>query len=598
MLNMAQSQLTPAQTTVSGVYQEASNLFSSIRRRLRDIDAIWDSYHNQGLVPATSVIKDLQIEVKRQQRFLRNQKRVLLRRIARVESLLYDPEAANPTCEDWLTRDRETGDELSQESGEDVDNQSEKLALSDLKHLVFDSVRVYSEALTYLTQHINSRAATLAAAEATHGSTLTMHRFSGVQSIYDGAEAIMGDYASSFGDTPYTGLVIFGYNYQASVWKNGLTTFPLFAEHPNHLPMLIMLAHEASHWLQKEPALEDFRCAIEQRLHLLTTTRPSILPLLGPVSVDAYSRFHAKDLCHRRLAGEIVSDILATLIAGPSYARLLTRYFLPLHADFVIPSNRDETDDLTWSFYFISLKLRIAVETAELVGYMDVTEADSIRRYVQTIECTMSDVGSLYSTGTPDNPVLRAALRVALHLRQTPDGQKTTSDSDSSRASDPFTNTRSILNEVSATIAPMVKELIFGSKVRVVNEEELSSTAHLAPDASDVDLESNIIELLSACKVKPMVFYAPFNDVGALHALESEVSNYFSGEQGSVPLEMALKVWSNQPHWRPRHLIAALVPPFGQQIKENINTFAITTALAHHQLILSRYRSIKLSPRS
>jgi hypothetical protein len=70
-----------------------------------------------------------------------------------------------------------------------------------------------------------------------------------------------------------------------------------------------------------------------------------------------------------------------------------------------------------------------------------------------------------------------------------------------------------------------------------------------------------------------------------------QVSNFLSGEPDFIEV---LKVFKRYPLLRPRHLISLLVPQFGQEeIKTDLNIYAILLALANHPNILGRYQSIQ-----
>jgi len=325
--------------TVALPFYTNAGMVGHLTRRVKDLEALWYLLRDGGYLPATAAIARLEGDLDRLAEHLRWHEEAL--------PAYYDQARPMPTDLPSL------------------------LPCLHLRQSLYFQIAEFADTLSVLSQHAVARLGSLSACDAAMGSTHSIHRFSGTQAIHDAAEAVMHDYVTSAHvggkDLRYDGLVLFAYLSKTASTVQGISFFPVSAE--TRYDYFALLAHEAGHIAQARRSIARFRT--EELLDALT--RVSCFHyLLADVAVVPTDKFICAKSALRRLAGELLSDVYATTVAGMAYPRTLLRYFLPLVNDTVNTSPikaAAQQDDIHLAFLVSSLKARTALLTAVNLGY-------------------------------------------------------------------------------------------------------------------------------------------------------------------------------------------------------------------------------------
>jgi len=241
-------------------------------------------------------------------------------------------------------------------------------ALNNITNNLYYDVETISDMHNALNYCFISRISGVFSPEATFAKDIATKKFGGIKLVYDAAEALIKDYADSFINANYDGLVVFGFRNRAVSYPISLVVFPAYSEHD--LEFFTILSHECFHSIQNNIAerinkkdlnnlpLDD----IEKTMVKIKSNLRSNLIWLGDIyrNEDYNDKNIPQKIVAESLANELMADIYGTFVAGDSYPLMLYNYYLPIL--FNIESGYWTGYDYS-AFSLGSLKLRVSLTT-------------------------------------------------------------------------------------------------------------------------------------------------------------------------------------------------------------------------------------------
>jgi len=189
------------------------------------------------------------------------------------------------------------------------------------------------------------------------GTELDTRSFGNIQMIYNSAETLMFDYATSIKSVEkYDGQIVFGFRNRAisyPIFK--VVVIPSYAEF--YLEYLSILAHEAFHIVEKSRLIESVHEEIIQM-------KEKINDIVEPFAhnwndQDIY--YNVSEATVEKLTGDVLADIYAICVGGDAYYSTMEKFYVPLLYDLNVHerSNVPTPDYLHSSFSISSLRSRI-----------------------------------------------------------------------------------------------------------------------------------------------------------------------------------------------------------------------------------------------
>ena len=328
-------------------------------RRVHSIGALWHHFEARGLLPATSLFSVAETWGDAHRHLMSRSERNL--RLGEAYRDISELVGNNPASEDVLPKAHYA---------------------VDIRETQWWGMLSLADAVSYLDYYVTNRLFGLTWSEAVLGSHTSARRGGGDITTYDAAETLMKDYVESVLMLPpddrwvdcrqrklptYDGLVVFGYSSHTASYPFGLVIAPIFmAVRPGFFPVL---AHEACHLIQAN----YFRHELEE-LAASLVSGTKLLAACNPLVSVATDRHVPLSWQARRMAGELISDCYATIVAGPAYALALAEHWLATIVDTMVRGERIQKDNLAqydpyFTYTISALKARLALQLAEELNY-------------------------------------------------------------------------------------------------------------------------------------------------------------------------------------------------------------------------------------
>jgi hypothetical protein len=346
------------------VFEHALNILDQLKINAQYLRIKWDLYQNLGLLPITYV----------------------------PENIIKDIE----DCKDHVRWINDSYERLS--SGREEIYQMRYELFDDLKDYIYVWPELLTDQLNALSYEFRDRLVGITASEPIYGTEIAVRKFGGLQILRNAAETLIADYVSSIEDIEYKGLVVFGFRNRALTYpKTSLVILPSYTEHD--LEYLIILAHEAYHIVNEK--LSDKK---KQEFNRIKKNLASSLKGLTDHFIledlpEKYAQMPTADM----LADEIMGDVYAICVAGCTFFKVASEYYLPI--SMIARTYYEETYP---SYTIGAIRLRLAFETCKKLYPKEET---IYKNYETNIEYWDNLMKSIVENRVENNPISFDVIR-------------------------------------------------------------------------------------------------------------------------------------------------------------------------------------------